>query len=131
MALAVLRELYNVVVWTSYHHSPRPGFVPLQSAFDPELAAELAPLPRAEAARLAQQLQARDEAHARELAVRIDDARPSAIVSASCGIEGQRVVEYKPLLDKAVEDAAYRGQDPRQALEAAQGQVQRIVNSNK
>ncbi len=40
---------------------------------------------------------------ARELAVRIDDAQPSALVSASCGIEGQRVVEYKPLLDKAIE----------------------------
>ena len=38
-----------------------------------------------------------------ELAVRIDDAEPKAIVSASCGIEGQRVIEYKPLLDKAIE----------------------------
>src|SRR4051794_1139821 len=44
---------------------------------------------------------------ARELAVRIDDAKPSAIVSASCGIEGKRVIEYKPLLDKAVELAEH------------------------
>jgi propionyl-CoA synthetase len=42
----------------------------------------------------------------KELAVRIDDAAPSVIVSASCGIEGQRVIEYKPLLDKAIEIAA-------------------------
>ncbi len=43
----------------------------------------------------------------RELAVRIDDAAPSVIVSASCGIEGSRVIEYKPLLDQAVELAAH------------------------
>jgi propionyl-CoA synthetase len=40
---------------------------------------------------------------ANELAVRIDDARPKAILSASCGIEPGRIVEYKPLLDRAVE----------------------------
>ncbi|MQA13525.1 MAG: AMP-binding protein [Pseudonocardiaceae bacterium] len=40
---------------------------------------------------------------AHELAVRIDDAEPTAIVSASCGIEGTRVIEYKPLLDRAIE----------------------------
>ncbi|MFW5937224.1 MAG: propionyl-CoA synthetase, partial [Desulfosalsimonas sp.] len=39
---------------------------------------------------------------ARELATRIDDARPRVIVSASCGIEGQRVIPYKPLLDEAI-----------------------------
>jgi propionyl-CoA synthetase len=38
-----------------------------------------------------------------ELAVRIDDAKPKLIVSASCGIEGKKVLEYKPLLDKAIE----------------------------
>ncbi|TQM39098.1 propionyl-CoA synthetase [Pseudonocardia cypriaca] len=44
----------------------------------------------------------------KELAVRIDDARPSVVVSASCGIEGKRVIEYKPLLDKAIELATHR-----------------------
>jgi propionyl-CoA synthetase len=44
----------------------------------------------------------------RELAIRIDDAAPKVIVSASCGIEGKRVIEYKPLLDKAIELAAYK-----------------------
>jgi propionyl-CoA synthetase len=38
----------------------------------------------------------------KELAARIDDARPKVVVSASCGIEGTRVVEYKPLLDEAL-----------------------------
>ena len=38
-----------------------------------------------------------------ELATRIDDATPKAIVSASCGIEPTRLVEYKPLLDQALE----------------------------
>jgi propionyl-CoA synthetase len=40
---------------------------------------------------------------AAELAVRIDDAKPVVIVSASCGIEPARVVPYKPLLDRALE----------------------------
>jgi propionyl-CoA synthetase len=42
-----------------------------------------------------------------ELAKRIDDAQPKVVVSASCGIEGQRVVPYKPLLDQALELAAH------------------------
>ncbi len=40
---------------------------------------------------------------AKELATRIDDATPKLILSASCGIEPTRKVEYKPLLDKAIE----------------------------
>ena len=40
-----------------------------------------------------------------ELATRIGDARPTLIVSASCGIEGTRVIPYKPLLDQAIEMA--------------------------
>jgi len=42
---------------------------------------------------------------AKELAVRIDDAKPKVIVSASCGIEVQRVIPYKPLLDGAIDMA--------------------------
>jgi len=38
-----------------------------------------------------------------ELAIRIDDATPKVIISASCGIEIKRVIEYKPLLDKAID----------------------------
>ncbi|HEU4425507.1 MAG TPA: AMP-binding protein, partial [Pilimelia sp.] len=38
-----------------------------------------------------------------ELAIRIDDAAPKVIVSASCGIEITRVIEYKPILDRAIE----------------------------
>ena len=45
---------------------------------------------------------------AKELAVRIDDAAPTVVVSASCGIEGKRVIEYKPLLDRAIELAAHK-----------------------
>ena len=39
----------------------------------------------------------------KELAIRIDDASPKVILSASCGIEPNRIVAYKPLLDKAIE----------------------------
>ncbi len=45
---------------------------------------------------------------ANELAVRIDDAQPKVIVSASCGIEVNRVIPYKPLLDEAIELARHK-----------------------
>ncbi|MGR3697353.1 MAG: propionate-CoA ligase PrpE [Roseovarius sp.] len=45
---------------------------------------------------------------AHELAVRIDDCQPKAIIAASCGIEPGRVVHYKPLLDGAIEQAAHK-----------------------
>jgi propionyl-CoA synthetase len=45
---------------------------------------------------------------ANELAVRIDDCTPKAIVSASCGIEGAKVVPYKPLLDGAIAIARHK-----------------------
>ncbi len=45
---------------------------------------------------------------ANELAVRIDDCTPKAIIAASCGIEPNRIVHYKPLLDKAVELATHQ-----------------------
>jgi propionyl-CoA synthetase len=44
---------------------------------------------------------------ANELCTRIDDARPRVILSASCGIEGERIVSYKPLLDAAIDTASH------------------------
>jgi propionyl-CoA synthetase len=64
---------------------------------------------------------------AKELATRINDAKPRVIVSASCGLEVNRVVPYKPLLDKAIEIAAAKPecciivQRPQQAAEMRQG----------
>jgi propionyl-CoA synthetase len=43
-----------------------------------------------------------------ELAIRIDDARPKVVVAASCGIEPSRVVEYKPLIDRALDMAEHK-----------------------
>lgn len=43
-----------------------------------------------------------------ELAKRINDARPKVIVSASCGIEGSKVIPYKPMLDAAIESAEHK-----------------------
>lgn len=45
---------------------------------------------------------------AKELATRIDDAKPKLILSASCGIEPGRVVAYKPLVDEAIKLASYK-----------------------
>ncbi|WP_432473799.1 propionyl-CoA synthetase [Amphritea sp. HPY] len=43
-----------------------------------------------------------------ELAVRIDDAEPKVIITSSCGIEISKVIEYKPLLDLAIEKSAHK-----------------------
>jgi len=43
-----------------------------------------------------------------ELAARIDDARPTVVVTASCGIERDRVIEYKPLVDAALRRAEHQ-----------------------
>jgi propionyl-CoA synthetase len=45
-----------------------------------------------------------------ELAIRIDDARPNVIISASGAIEVTRLIEYKPLLDKAIDLAQHKPQ---------------------
>ena len=43
-----------------------------------------------------------------ELAIRIDDAKPKVIVSASCGIEVKKIIEYKSMLNKAIELAGHK-----------------------
>lgn len=64
---------------------------------------------------------------ARELATRIDDAKPKVIISASCGIEPGRIVAYKPLLDDAIKAAAHKPdaciifQRPQQICELTPG----------
>ncbi len=45
---------------------------------------------------------------AKELATRIEDAKPKMVLSASCGIEVSRVIEYKPLLDEAIELSSHK-----------------------
>jgi propionyl-CoA synthetase len=45
-----------------------------------------------------------------ELATRINDAKPKVIVSASCGIEVKRVIEYKPMLDEAIDISSQKPQ---------------------
>jgi propionyl-CoA synthetase len=43
-----------------------------------------------------------------ELAVRLDDATPKVLLTASCGIEINRVIEYKPIVDQAIEIARHK-----------------------
>ncbi|MGJ3442490.1 propionyl-CoA synthetase [Pseudomonas sp. Je.1.5.c] len=50
---------------------------------------------------------------ANELALRIDDARPTLLLTASCGLEFERVIEYKPLVDRALQLATHQ---PKQVL---------------
>jgi propionyl-CoA synthetase len=56
-----------------------------------------------------------------ELATRINDACPKVIVSASCGIEVNRVVPYKPMLDKAISSAQHK---PRRCIILQRPQVE-------
>ncbi|MDB6176408.1 propionyl-CoA synthetase [Paracoccus sp. Z330] len=45
---------------------------------------------------------------AHELSARIDDAAPKLVISASCGLETRRIVQYKPLLDQAIASATHK-----------------------
>ena len=47
---------------------------------------------------------------AKELATRLDDAKPKLVLAASCGIEGAKIIAYKPLLDAAIDMAASKPQ---------------------
>ena len=64
---------------------------------------------------------------AKELATRIEDAKPKLIFSASCGLEPGRIVQYKPLLDEAIKlssvkpDACIILQRPQQTCELTAG----------
>ena len=46
----------------------------------------------------------------KEVAARVDDAEPKAVVAASCGLEPGRVVEYKPIIDEALRLSEHRPQ---------------------
>ena len=56
-----------------------------------------------------------------ELAVRINDAKPKVMISASCGIEGAKVLPYKPLLDGAIELSEHK---PEHCIIVQRPQVQ-------
>src|SRR6202167_5320331 len=64
---------------------------------------------------------------AKELATRIEDAKPKLIFSASCGIEPGRIVAYKPLLDEAIKLSSVKPQAciilqrPQQSCDLIQG----------
>ena len=47
---------------------------------------------------------------ANELATRIDDAKPKVVISASCGVEANRIISYKPLVDEALRIARHQPQ---------------------
>ncbi len=67
---------------------------------------------------------------AKELATRIDDAKPKVVLSASCGIEPGRIVKYKPLLDAAIDLAKFKPQSciilqrPQETCELKSGRDQ-------
>ncbi|NIX95273.1 propionyl-CoA synthetase [Pseudomonas fulva] len=65
---------------------------------------------------------------ANELALRIDDARPVLLLTASCGLEFERVIEYKPLVDRALALARHR---PRNVLVWQRPQAQAPLQAGR
>lgn len=68
VAAAVVRELHHVLIWAAFHHSPNPQAVPVEAAFDPELASKAAPLSHDQVKRLEEKFAEQDAVHAKELA---------------------------------------------------------------
>jgi propionyl-CoA synthetase len=64
---------------------------------------------------------------AKELATRIDDCKPVAILAASCGLEGAKIVPYKPLLDGAIALSAHK---PRNTLVLQRPQLKAEMGAN-
>ena len=58
---------------------------------------------------------------AKELATRIEDAKPKLIFSASCGLEPGRIVQYKPLLDEAIKLSSVKPRSLHHPAAAAAG----------
>ncbi|WP_353650054.1 DEAD/DEAH box helicase family protein [Nakamurella sp. A5-74] len=71
-ALQVVQQLFDVMVWATFHHSAAPQLSPTGSQFDPALAAKAAPLSRDEIGALFQKFKVQDEAHAQQLAAKND-----------------------------------------------------------
>ena len=65
---------------------------------------------------------------AKELATRIDDAEPKVVLTASCGVEPGRIVEYKPLLDLAISLAAHK---PASCVVYQRPQIQAGMNESR
>lgn len=65
---------------------------------------------------------------ANELALRIDDARPALLLTASCGLEFDRVIEYKPLVDRALQVARHQ---PRHVLVLQRPQARALLQPGR
>jgi len=63
-----------------------------------------------------------------ELAVRIDDAKPKVLVTASCGIEFTKIIEYKPLVDKALEVSKF---PPENIVDLQRPQAKATIQSGR
>ncbi|MFK4851202.1 DEAD/DEAH box helicase family protein [Microbacterium sp. ZW T6_19] len=89
-AIGILRELFHVLVWAGFHHSPHPEAAPTGSQFDPELAAKAAPLSRTELVALAAKFKEQDENYARAVAQKNEllAAQEAEIARLRAEIEG-------------------------------------------
>lgn len=67
-ATGALQELHHVLIWSAFHHSPNPRAVPVEAAFDPELAGRAAPLSHEQVKQLQEKFEQQDAARAKELA---------------------------------------------------------------
>ena len=63
-----------------------------------------------------------------ELAIRIDDAKPKVIITASGAIEGKKILEYKPMIDRAIEQSAHK---PEKCIIFQRKFVKAAMNSSR
>lgn len=108
-ALQVMRELYLVMVWAAFRYSASPDAVPMGRQFDPKLAAQAAPLSRADVVKLAEKFREQDEAHARAL-----EERDSLIAELDAEIEKMRAEVRAAQAEKTRSDTQdYREDETR------------------
>ena len=108
IARRILEELHHVVVWAAFHHSPHPEAAPMSAQFDPGLAAQAAPLSRAELVQLAAKFAEQDAALA---AARAEKQELLAAHEAEIASLRQQIAAARA--DAAVDDRDYSESETR------------------
>src|SRR5690606_29097578 len=110
VALDALRQLFHVMVWVGFHHSPARDRVPTQAQFDPSLAPKQAPLTVAELQGLAAKLKTQDEAIAR---ARADNEALVAKHEAEIAALQEQIKAAQAASTKQVDDHDYSEAETR------------------
>ena len=111
-ALASLRELHHLLIWATIHFSASPGLAPVRETFDPQKAAQAAPLSHDEVIRLAEKFQEQEAAHARALA-----AKDELLAEAKAQIAAlQAQIQAGQIVDTAADNHDYGEAETRERI---------------